>query len=68
MEDLKNILFEYEGKLTNTHTKEDLDSLKTLLFGKNGKINELFKKLSSMDEQKKKDYASQLNNLKNEIA
>ena len=67
MEDLKNILFEYEGKLTNTHTKEDLDSLKTLLFGKKGKINELFKKLSSMDEQKKKDYASQLNNLKNEI-
>ena len=68
MEDLKKVFFEYEGKLKNTHTKDDLDHLKTLLFGKNGKINQLFKKLPEIDLQEKKKYASELNNLKNKIS
>ena len=55
MEDLKKILFEYEGKLKNTYSKRDLDLLKTLLIGKNGKINQLFKNLSTMDLQKKRN-------------
>ena len=67
MKDLKKILFEYEGKLKNTHSKRDLNLLKTLLIGKNGKINQLFKNLPTMDLQKKKKYASELNNLKTKI-
>ena len=67
MEDLKKILFEYKGKLKNTHSKRDLDLLKTLLLGKGGKINQLFKNLTTMDLQKKKEYASELNSLKVEI-
>jgi len=68
MDDLKKILFENEGKIKNIHSKNELDSLKTILFGKSGKINELFKKLSELENDKKKEFASQLNNLKNQIS
>jgi len=67
MEDLKKILFGYEGKLKNTHSKRDLDLLKTLLLGKDGKITRLFKNLSNMDLEKRKKYASELNILKSAI-
>ena len=68
MDDLKKILFENEGKIKNIHSKNELDSLKTVLFGKSGKINQLFKKLSELENDEKKEFASQLNNLKNQIS
>ena len=68
MDDLKKILFENEGKIKNIHSKNELDSLKTVLFGKSGKINQLFKKLSELENDEKKEFASKLNNLKNQIS
>jgi len=68
MDDLKKILFENEGKIKNIHSKNELDSLKTILFGKSGKINQLFKKLSELENDEKKEFASKLNNLKNQIS
>ncbi len=67
MDDLKKILFENQGKIKNIHSKDELDSLKTILLGKNGKINQLFKKLSELENNEKKEFASQLNDLKVQI-
>ena len=38
---------------------------KTEIFGKKGIITELFKKIGSLDQSERKEYASKLNSLKN---
>ena len=44
-----------------------LDSVKTEIFGKKGVITELFKKIGSLDQRQRKEYASKLNDLKTKI-
>ena len=44
-----------------------LNEIKTELFGKNGIISIKFKQLGSIPEEKRKDYATELNLLKNEL-
>ena len=67
MSDIKKIKDEFINKL-----KEDLDlnsvnQIKTDLFGKNGKVSNEFKKLGSVAAEDRKQFASDLNVIKDEL-
>ena len=49
-------------------TKEDLQNIKTEFFGKNGQITKQFKTLGSLDPDKRKEFASNLNKIKDDLA
>ena len=62
MSDLDKINSIFNAKIDSVKTKEDLQNIKTELFGKNGQITKLFKTLGSVDPEKRKVFAS-LNNV-----
>ena len=55
------------NKIKNVSDQNSLDSMKTEIFGKKGIITQLFKKIGSLDQSKRKEYASKLNSLKTTI-
>ena len=67
MSDIKKIKDEYLGKLSNDLTLESLNQIKNELFGKNGVISNLFKKLNSLPLDEKKKFAFDLNFIKDEL-
>ena len=67
MSDLKNIHIEYISKLNETLNEEQVNQIKSELFGKNGLISSQFKKLGSLDENERKQFASELNKIKDEL-
>ena len=67
MSDLKNIHKEYISKLNKTLNEEQVNQIKSELFGKNGLISSQFKKLGSLDENERKQFASELNKIKDEL-
>ena len=64
MSEIKQIQLNFEEKFRNISSKEDLQILKTEFFGKNGLISTQFKKMGSLNENEKKIFAKDLNNLK----
>ena len=67
MSDLKNIHEEYTTKLKEKLSLDQINQLKSDLFGKNGLISSQFKTLGSLDENKRKEFASELNKIKDEL-
>ena len=67
MSDLKNIHEEYTTKLKEKLSLDQINQIKSDLFGKNGLISSQFKKLGSLDENKRKEFASELNKIKDEL-
>ena len=67
MENFNQIESDLLNKIKNISDRNALDSVKTEIFGKKGIITELFKKIGSLDQSQRKEYASKLNNLKNSI-
>jgi phenylalanyl-tRNA synthetase alpha chain len=67
MSDLKNIHEEYTSKLNENLSSEQINQIKSDLFGKNGLISSQFKTLGSLDEDKRKQFASELNKIKDEL-
>ena len=67
MSDLKNIHEEYTTKLKEKLSLDQINQIKSDLFGKNGLISSQFKTLGSLDENKKKEFASELNKIKDEL-
>ena len=67
MSDIKKIKDEYLDKLSGDLNIENVNKIKTELFGKNGTISNLFKKLGSMDSGERKNFASDLNSAKEEL-
>ena len=67
MSDLKNIHKEYISKLNETLNEEQVNQIKSELFGKNGLISSQFKKLGSLEENERKQFASELNKIKDEL-
>ena len=67
MSDLKNIHKEYISKLNETLNEEQVNQIKSELFGKNGLISSQFKKLGSLEENERKQSASELNKIKDEL-
>ena len=67
MSEIKKIKEEYLLKLDKALDQNKLNEIKTELFGKNGIISNKFKQLGSIGEDKRKEFASELNFLKNEL-
>ena len=67
MSDIKKIKDEYLDKLSGDLNIENVNKIKTELFGKNGTISNLFKKLGSMESSERKNFASNLNLAKEEL-
>jgi phenylalanyl-tRNA synthetase alpha chain len=67
MSDLKNIKEEFHTKLNNNLSLEDINQIKTKLFGKNGLISSQFKNIGSIHESDRKKFASDLNQIKDEL-
>jgi phenylalanyl-tRNA synthetase alpha chain len=58
MSDLEKINSSFIQKIETVESKEDLQNLKTEFFGKNGQITSQFKKLGSLRDNNKKEFAS----------
>ena len=67
MSDLDNINSNFEQKIRSVKSKEELQILKTEFFGKSGQITNLFKKLGAIPADKRKEFASSLNKLKDNL-
>ena len=67
MSDLDKISSVFNAKIDTVKTKDDLQNIKTEFFGKNGQITQQFKSLGSLDSEKRKEFASQLNKIKDDL-
>jgi len=67
MSDIKKIKEDYLGKLSGKLNLEEVNQIKTELFGKNGLISNSFKELGSMQSEDRKKFASDLNFVKDEL-
>ena len=67
MSDLDKINSIFNAKIDSIKTKEELQNLKTEFFGKNGQITTNFKTLGSLDPEKRKEFASNLNKIKEDL-
>jgi len=67
MTDLKKIREEFLSKLKSKLDFNQIGQLKTDLFGKNGLITNKFKKIATISESERKKYATELNNIKDEL-
>ena len=67
MSDLDKISSVFNAKIDTVKTKDDLQNIKTEFFGKNGQITLQFKSLGSLDSEKRKELASNLNKIKDDL-
>ena len=67
MSDLKKIKDEFLPKLKGKLNLIEINEIKSNLFGKNGLISSQFKKIGSIAENERKKFASDLNNIKDEL-
>ena len=67
MSDLKNIRDKFLLKLKNDLSIDQINNVKTELFGKNGLISSKFKTIGSISEKDRKKFASDLNQIKDEF-
>jgi len=68
MSNLDKINSIFNAKIDSIKSTEELQNLKTEFFGKNGQITNQFKNLGSLSVDKKKEFASQLNKLKDSLS
>ena len=64
MSDLDKINSIFNAKIDSIKSKDELQNLKTEFFGKNGKIAAQFKNLGSLEPEKRKAFASNLNKIR----
>ena len=67
MENFNQIESEILNKIKNIKDRSSYESIKTEIFGKKGIITELFKKIGSLDQNERKEYASKLNSVKTKV-
>jgi phenylalanyl-tRNA synthetase alpha chain len=67
MSDLEKISSSFNEKIKAINSKEDLQNLKTEFFGKSGLVTNQFKTLGSLATEKKKEFATNLNKIKNSL-
>ena len=68
MSDLEKINSIFNAKIDSVKSKEELQNLKTEFFGKNGQITNQFKNLGTLAPEDKKEFASSLNKLKDNLS
>ena len=61
MSEIKNIRDQFVSKLENDLSIDQINEIKTDLFGKNGLISSKFKTIGSISESDRKKFASDLN-------
>ena len=64
MENFNQIESEILNKIKNAKDRSTYDLIKTEVFGKKGIITELFKKIGDLEQSERKEFASNLNKLK----
>ena len=67
MENFNQIESDILNKIKKINDRSSYETIKTEIFGKKGIITELFKKIGSLDQGQRKEYASNLNSLKTKI-
>ena len=67
MSDFEKLKEQSKVKLTEAKSSQEVDIIRTNIFGKNGLINSEFKKLGSLSPDDKKKVASEINNAKQEL-
>ena len=67
MSDLDKISSVFNAKIDSVKTKDDLQNIKTEFFGKNGQITQQFKTLGSLEAEKRKDFALNMNKIKEDL-
>ena len=67
MENFNQIESDILNKIKTVSDRNSYEAIKTEIFGKKGIITELFKKIGSLDQDQKKEYASKLNSIKKKI-
>ncbi len=67
MSDIKKIKEDYIKKLNNNLDLNSVNQIKTDLFGKNGLLSNEFKKLGAIASEVRKQFATDLNSIKNEL-
>ena len=67
MSNLNNINSSFSQKISSVKSKDELQNLKTEFFGKNGQITKQFKSLGTTEIEKRKEFASSLNKLKDNL-
>ena len=67
MSDIKKIKDEFLSKLKDNLNLDQINQIKTDLFGKSGLISLQFKKLGSIETSERKKFASDLNVIKDEL-
>ena len=67
MSDIKKIKDEYLSKLNKNLDLDQINQIKTDLFGKNGLVSSQFKQLGKIAEDERKKFASDLNTTKDEL-
>jgi len=67
MSDIKNIRDQFITKLESNLNIDEINEIKTKLFGKNGLISSKFKTIGSISETDRKKFASDLNQVKDEL-
>ena len=67
MSDLKKIKEEFLLKLNKKLDKSEINEIKSNLFGKNGLVSSQFKRIGSIAESERKKFASDLNDIKDEL-
>ena len=67
MSDLKKLKDEFLSKLRGKLNLSEINQIKSELFGKNGLISTQFKKIGTIAESEKKEFASNLNIIKDEL-
>ena len=67
MSEIEKIKTQYLPKIKETIDQNKLNEFKSDLFGKNGIVSKKFKELGTIPQDKRKNYASELNLLKNEL-
>jgi len=64
IEELKQ---EFENDINQAKTDQDIEKIKSKYIGKRGKVNELFKIIPSLPQEKRREIGKLLNSLKEEI-
>ena len=67
MSDIKNIENDFLEKLNKDLSLEQINQIKSELFGKNGLISSQFKNISSIPNSERKKFASDLNQIKDQL-
>ena len=67
MSDIKKIKDEFLLKLEENLNLNQINEIKSDLFGKNGLVSSQFKRLGSIAESERKIFASELNNVKEDL-